>query len=77
MMMALGTWRVKVKGRAVGLALIRLSAPRYVPAAGPKYGEVVRRITEFASSRPKLNTVKRYFFATDKQMERIARSVSE
>jgi hypothetical protein len=79
MMMAMGTWRVKVKGSAVGLSLVRISTPRYVAKyvakSGPTYDALVRQITQYARGRPKLKSVRRYFFATDEEMEVLKRQL--
>ncbi|MDB5298464.1 MAG: hypothetical protein JWO87_127 [Phycisphaerales bacterium] len=75
MMMSLGTWRVKRAGTSVGLALVRISTPRYVAKSGPTYDALVRQITEYALGRPKLKGIRRYFFATESEMEILQRQL--
>jgi hypothetical protein len=61
---------------SVGLALERVSNPRYVAGTGPSYDDLFEQLTEYARYRPTLKRIRRHFFATDEQMHVLVEQLS-
>jgi hypothetical protein len=77
MLMTLGTLKLRSRGSAIAVPLVKLGRSAYVPENDdtPTYATLVKQLTTYATRLPKPKIVRRYFLATEEELDALRKSL--